>query len=86
MLTINEYKDRSFDRICKVQCLMKTKFRWTSPCWKDIENTGVAFSMISSILLAKDIYVQPQLLIKRNETHRNDNSCCNDLLSSRYFP
>ena len=30
-------------------CLMKTKFRWTSSCWKDIENTSVAFSLISSI-------------------------------------
>ena len=27
----------------KYSCLMKTKFRWTSPCWKDIEKKVLRF-------------------------------------------
>ena len=37
----------------KYSCLIKAKFRWTSPYWKDIENKSVAFSLISSICIVK---------------------------------
>ena len=34
---------------------MKSKFSWTSPCLKDIENTSVAFSLILSIFIVMHI-------------------------------
>ena len=36
----------------KNNCLMKTKFWLTSPYWKDIENTSVAFLLILSIWIS----------------------------------
>ena len=55
--SINTKNDILIEHV-KYSCQMKTKFLWTRPCWKDIENSSVVFSLISSICIIWIVYMK----------------------------